>query len=87
MSEIKGCPWCGTEPKIFGKLVVQCINEFNCPNAYGRPIKLDEWEERPIEDALLEACEIALVALTSGKGERTADHKLRAAIAKARGEG
>jgi len=52
MSEIKGCPWCGTEPKIFGKLVAQCINEFNCPNAYGRPIKLDEWQERPIEDAL-----------------------------------
>ena len=52
MIEMKGCPWCGIEPRLFGKDKVQCINEFNCPNAYGRPIKLDEWQKRPIEDAL-----------------------------------
>ena len=52
MDEVKGCPWCGIEPRLFGKDKVQCINEFNCPNAYGRPIPLDEWQVRPIEDAL-----------------------------------
>jgi len=52
MSEVKECPWCGIEPRLFGKDKAQCINEFNCPNAYGRPIPLDEWQVRPIEDAL-----------------------------------
>ena len=94
------CPFCGCE---WTKIVDVAGTPFHCveceacgaqgPGRLGMADAIIAWNARHYSPAqaaapeLLEACEIALVALTSGKGERTADHKLRAAIAKARGEG
>ena len=56
MSEkiLRECPFCGKMPRAFGVVEkVQCINE-DCSNAYSRPLTLEAWNMRPIEDALQE---------------------------------
>ena len=55
MRELKPCPFCGNEPVVEGNLVA--CNNLNCPtydNYWTDPMifTCDQWNTRPIEDAL-----------------------------------
>ena len=55
MNELKSCPFCGNEPVVEGNLVA--CNNLNCPtydNYWTDPMifTCDQWNTRPIEDAL-----------------------------------
>jgi hypothetical protein len=58
MSELKACPYCGKEPKSstfkftdgISCTYVCCSNE-DCP-FFGRTMRLEAWQSRPLEDAL-----------------------------------
>ena len=58
MSELKPCPFCGGMPKVNDwtlKGITDkrcfCDNE-NCPVYLSKTIAIDDWNTRPIEDAL-----------------------------------
>lgn len=48
--EPKACPYCGVQSKREGKKFHECNNS-QCSN-YHRLMPIDEWQTRPIEDAL-----------------------------------
>jgi len=83
MRELKKCPFCEEEPKLFSPSAksVMCRNT-DCPIC-GVLFHVDEWQSRPIEDAqaariaeleaqvaeLVEACRAALLHIeTNGVG-------------------
>ena len=74
MSELKECPFCGQQPKEtkyreFGKnpreySLYHCPNE-ECPSYFTKPgpMTAEDWNNRPIEDALRERAERAEVMI------------------------
>ena len=57
MSELKPCPFCGNEPTVTNEfddevLFYGCTKDIDCP-LYDAPfVNLENWNTRPIEDAL-----------------------------------
>ena len=57
MSEMKPCPFCGNEPTVTNEfddevLFYGCTKDIDCP-LYDAPfVNLENWNNRPIEDAL-----------------------------------
>ncbi len=52
--ELKACPRCGQLPEVYeydNNVGVGCINP-KCPDRENPMYNLDEWQSRPIEDAL-----------------------------------
>ena len=72
MNELKLCPFCGEMPKVSNwtlKGITDkrcfCDNE-NCPVYLSKTIAIDDWNTRPIEDALnarIAECESALISM------------------------
>lgn len=85
MSELKKCPFCGhTGYKFEGDVVVSCSNP-GC--FYGNTMTFEQWQNRPIEDALQTKLDRALYLLQEFVDETEAEgcpkmHRCTASLAR-----
>lgn len=66
MTELKNCPFCGSEPEYFDNSGEGRTNMCWCTNrmcSARDPMTVVEWNTRPLEDALQSKLEIAVEAL------------------------
>jgi hypothetical protein len=84
MDTLKPCPFCGSKP-VHPEAMIDgmiCCGNADCI-AWTFPATIEQWNTRPLEDALLEA---AIEVTSWGAGDTHGMGDLRAARARARCE-